>query len=52
MFFIPVFQASSVGVKADKIRRVWEPTYVIVYKEQGEKECSPVSSVGTADDNR
>ena len=44
-------QASSVGVKADKIRRVWEPTYVIVYKEQGEKEFSPVSSVG-ADENR
>ena len=48
-----LFQASSVGVKADKIRRVWEPTYVIVYKEQGEKEFSPVSSsVGMgADEN-
>ena len=49
-FLFPSFQASSVGVKADKIRRVWEPTYVIVYKEQGEKESSPVSSVG--DENR
>ena len=50
MFLLPLFQASSVGVKADKIRRVWEPTYVIVYKEHGEKESSPVSSVG--DENR
>ena len=51
MFLLPLFQASSVGVKADKIRRVWEPTYVIVYKEHGEKESSPVSSVG-GDENR
>ena len=47
-----VMQASSVGVKTDKIRRVWEPTYVIVYKEQGEKESSPASSAAGGEDNR
>ena len=30
-------QTSSLGNKGDKIRRVWEPTYVIVYKEVKEK---------------
>ena len=30
-------QTSSLGNKGDKIRRVWEPTYVIVYKEMKEK---------------
>ncbi len=36
-----VMQASSIGGKGDKIRRVWEPTYVIVYRELNEKESSP-----------
>ena len=30
-------QTSSIGNKGDKIRRIWEPTYVIVYKEVKEK---------------
>ena len=30
-------QVSSIGNKGDKIRRIWEPTYVIVYKEVKEK---------------
>ena len=33
-------QSSGIGSKADKIRRVWEPTYVIVYKEAKEKSPS------------
>lgn len=37
-------QASNIGNKADKIRRVWEPTYVIVYKEAKEKSPSGRSS--------
>jgi E3 ubiquitin-protein ligase HECTD1 len=41
-----VMQASNLGVKGDKIRRVWEPTYVIVYKELNEKESSPSSVEG------
>jgi len=35
-------QTSSLGNKGDKIRRIWEPTYVIVYKEV--KEKSPTGS--------
>ena len=30
-------QQSYIGNKGDKIRRIWEPTYVIVYKEVKEK---------------
>ena len=33
-------QMTNIGSKADKIRRVWEPTYVIVYKEAKEKSPS------------
>lgn len=33
-------QTSNLGNKTDKIRRVWEPTYVIVYKESKEKSPS------------
>ena len=36
-------QSSGIGSKADKIRRVWEPTYVIVYKEAKEKSPSGTS---------
>ena len=39
-------QLSSIGSKGDKIRRVWEPTYVIVYKEV--KEKSPTGKNLTA----
>merc|ERR1712173_347728 len=35
-------QVSSIGNKGDKIRRIWEPTYVIVHKEV--KEKSPTGS--------
>ncbi len=28
-----VIQSSSLGSKAEKLRRLWEPTYVIVYRE-------------------
>ncbi len=30
-----VIQSSMLGSKADKLRRLWEPTYVIIYKEGG-----------------
>ena len=33
-------QSSNIGNKGDKIRRIWEPTFVIVYKEV--KEKSPI----------
>ena len=38
-------QSSSIGSKADKIRRVWEPTYVIVYRECKEKSPSGEISI-------
>ena len=38
-------QSSSIGSKADKIRRVWEPTYVIVYRECKEKSPSGKISI-------
>eukprot|EP00095_Tigriopus_kingsejongensis_P011031 maker-scaffold109_size355148-snap-gene-1.26 protein:Tk11031 transcript:maker-scaffold109_size355148-snap-gene-1.26-mRNA-1 annotation:"e3 ubiquitin-protein ligase hectd1" len=28
-----IIQATNIGNKSEKIRRIWEPTYVIVYKE-------------------
>lgn len=28
-----IIQASNIGNKSDKLRRVWEPSYVIVYRE-------------------
>lgn len=38
-------QASCIGNKADKIRRIWEPCYIITYKEgsgfASSKEASP-----------
>ena len=37
-----IIQQSNLGNKADKIRRVWEPTYSIIYGES-EKEATPVS---------
>ena len=31
-----IIQTANLGSKADKMRRVWEPTYVIVYRETKE----------------
>ena len=38
-----IMQTSNIGTRADKIRRLWEPTYVIVYREanSGHKDSSP-----------
>ena len=38
-----IIQASNIGTRAEKIRRVWEPTYVIVYREanMAAKDNSP-----------
>lgn len=41
-----IIQSSNIGSKSDKIRRVWEPTYVIVYREQPETKSGSVSAVG------
>ena len=38
-----IIQQSNIGSKADKIRRIWEPTYVIAYGEASDKESSPLS---------
>ena len=38
-----IIQQSSIGSKAEKIRRIWEPTYVIAYGEASDKESSPLS---------
>ena len=29
-----IIQSAALGSKADRMRRVWEPTYVVVYREQ------------------
>ena len=31
-----IIQTAALGSKADRMRRVWEPTYVVVYREQRE----------------
>lgn len=46
-----IIQTSNIGTRADKIRRIWEPTYVIVYREASSsvvKDGSP-GPVGTED---
>ena len=38
-----IIQNSNIGNRADKIRRLWEPTYVIIYREANSttKDSSP-----------
>ncbi|XP_035233746.1 LOW QUALITY PROTEIN: E3 ubiquitin-protein ligase HECTD1-like, partial [Stegodyphus dumicola] len=33
-----LIQESQLGTRQDKIRRIWEPTYIIIYKEAKEKK--------------
>lgn len=36
-----LIQSSEMGSKQDKIRRIWEPMYIIVYKAAKEDSSSP-----------
>ena len=39
-----ITQEANLGSKADKMRRVWEPTYIVVYREAREDGERPGSS--------
>jgi len=39
-------QATQLGTKQDKLRRIWEPTYTIIYREEKENE---IESKGSPD---
>ena len=44
MMITIITQEANLGSKADKMRRVWEPTYIVVYREAREDGERPGSS--------
>ena len=51
-----IIQNTNLGSKCDRFRRVWEPTYVILYRESREtsnpREDVSIGSVGSAPGSR